>query len=102
MSWKKLVLIAIAAGGLAFATAPQSEARTFVSIGVGFPVGFGYYGYGPGYYGGYYGYPYPAGYYGYAPSVYYGGYRTGYYARPYYWHHGRRIYNGRRVYRRHR
>ncbi len=95
---KKLLLIALVAGGFAFAATPRTEARTFVSVGLGFPIGGGYYngcGY-PGYYG--YGYPayYPYGYYRpYYSSV---GYRY-YSGRHYYRHHSRRIYRGRRVYR---
>jgi hypothetical protein len=91
---KKLLLIALVAVGFAFAATPRTEARTFVSVGIGFPVGFGYYG---GCYPGYYSYP---GYYGY--PAYYGGYRPyysvgySYYNRPYYWRHGHRVYYGRR------
>jgi hypothetical protein len=96
---KKLVLIALVVAGFAFAATPRTEARTFVSVGIGLPIGFGYYGgcgY-PGYYG--YGYPgyYPYGYYRSYYRPYYSGYR---YHRPYYWHHGRKIYYGRRVGRR--
>ncbi len=65
---KKLLLIVLVAGGLTFAAAPRSDARVFVSIGIG-----------PGYYG-----YYPYGYY-YRP--YYG-----YYYRPYYWYGGHRYY----------
>ena len=50
---KKLLLIAIVAGGLTFASAPRSDAQVFFSIG-----------FGPGYYGYYpYGYYYPYRYY---------------------------------------
>jgi hypothetical protein len=89
MHWKKLLLIAVVVGGFAFAATPRTEARTFVSVGIGFPIGFGYYG-GYGYPG--YGYPayYPYGYY--RPSYY----SVGYYSRPYYWHRGHRVYYGRR------
>ena len=95
---KKLLLIALVAGGLAFAATPRTEARTFVSVGIGFPIGFGYYngcGY-PGSYGYGYGYPayYPYGYYRTYRPYYSRGYR--YHRRPYYWHHGRRIYYARR------
>jgi len=62
---KKLLLIALVAGGLAFASAPRSDAQVYFSVG-----------FGPGYYGYYpYGYYYP--------------YRYGYY-RPYYWYGGHR------------
>ena len=40
---KKLLLIALVAGGLTFAAAPRSDAQVYFSVGVG-----------PGYYGGYY------------------------------------------------
>lgn len=77
---KKLVLICLVAVGFLVAAAPKSEARVFVNVGFGFPVGFGYYPYPA------YGYPY----YGY-PGYYSGAYvRFGY--RPYYWWHGRRCY----------
>jgi hypothetical protein len=77
---KKLLLIALVAGGLAFAAVPRSDAQ------VSFSVGFG-----PGYYGYYpYGYYYPYRYY-YRP---YWGYS---YYRPYYWYGGQRYY-----YRHHR
>jgi hypothetical protein len=83
MKWKKLLLIGLVVGGLAFVPAQRSDAQ--VSIG----IGFGY----PGYYG--YGY-YPYGYY--RPYRYY--YRPYYgysYYRPYYWYGGHRYY-----YRHHR
>ena len=70
---KKLLLIALVVSGIAFATAPKTEAGTYFSVGIGFPIGFGYYGgcY-PGYYSGYYGgygyYPY-TGYYRAYPST---------------------------------
>ena len=70
---KKLLLIALMAGGLTFAAAPRSDAQVFFSIG-----------FGPGYYGGYY----PYGYYPYRS-----------YYRPYYWYGGHRYY---RHYRHHR
>ncbi len=83
---KKLLLLSLVTLGFLALGAPKSEARVFVNVGFGFPIGYGYnpypaYGYGC----------YPYGNRGYYPSVYYGG---GY--RPYYWSHGRRIY-----YRRH-
>lgn len=68
---KKLLLIALVAGGLAFASAPRSDAQVYFSVG-----------FGPGYYGYYpYGYYYP--------------YRYGYY-RPYYWYGGHRYYRHHR------
>jgi hypothetical protein len=69
---KKLLLIALVAGGLTFTAAPRSDAQVFFSIG-----------FGPGYYG-YYPYGYYRPYYGYS------------YYRPYYW------YGGHRYYRHHR
>jgi hypothetical protein len=76
MHWKRVLLIALVASGLAFASSPSSDAQ--ISVGIG-PVGIGV--------GGYYGYP---GYY--RPYPYYG-----YYAGPsYYW------YGGHRYYRHHR
>jgi hypothetical protein len=78
---KKLLLIGLVAGVLAFVPAQRSDAQ--VSIG----IGFGY----PGYYG--YGY-YPYGYY--RPYRYYRPY-YGYYYRPYYGYGGHRYY-----YRHHR
>jgi hypothetical protein len=80
---KKLLLIALVAAGFLVAATPKSEARVFVNIGLGFPVG--YYPY-PAYYGGY-----PYGYPAYYPPPYV---RFGY--RPFYWWHGRRIYYARR------
>jgi hypothetical protein len=67
---KKLLLIAVVAGGLMLAGASRSDAGVYFSVGFGFP---GYYGY------------YPYGYY-YRP------YYRGYYYRPYYWRHGHRYY----------
>jgi len=68
---RKLLLITLVAGGLAFASAPRSDAQVYFSIG-----------FGPGYYG-----YYPYGYY-YRP--YYG-----YYYRPY-WYGGHRYYRHHR------
>ena len=70
---KKLLLIALVAGGLTFTAAPRSEAGVFFSIGVG------------------------PGYYGYYPYGYYYPYR--YYYRPYYWYGGHRYYRHHRHYR---
>jgi hypothetical protein len=68
---KKLLLIAVVAGGLTFAAAPLSDAQVYFSVG-----------FGPGYYGYYpYGHYYP--------------YRYGYY-RPYYWYGGHRYYRHHR------
>ncbi len=64
---KKLLLIALMAGGLAFVPAQRSEAQ--VSVGFGYPA------YRYGYYNSYpYGYYRPYRYYGYStgPSYYYG------------------------------
>ena len=69
---KKLLFIALVAGGLTFVGVPRSDAQVYFSIG-----------FGPGYYG-----SYPYGYY----RPYYG-----YYYRPYYWYGGHRYY-----YRHHR
>src|SRR5438445_11629513 len=75
MNWKRLLLIALVAGGLAFVPAQRSDAGVAVGIGFGGPVG--YYGYYPyGYYPYRYYRPYP--YYDYydGPSYYwYGGHR---------------------------
>lgn len=77
---KKVLLIALVAGGLTFAAVPRSDGGVYFNIG----FGPGYYGYYPyGYY-----YPYRYGYY----RPYYG---YSYY-RPYYW------YGGHRYYRHHR
>jgi len=66
---KKLLLIAVVAGGLMVAGTTRSDAQVYFSIG-----------FGPGYYGYYpYGYYYPYRYY----RPYY---------RPYYWHGGHRYY----------
>ena len=69
---KKLLLIALVAGGLTLTAAPRSEAQVFFSFGVG------------------------PGYYGYYPYRYYP-YR--YYYRPYYWYGGHRYYRHHRHYR---
>ena len=70
---KKLLLIGLVAGVLAFVPAQRSDAQVYFSVGFGGP---GYYRYYP------YGYYYP--------------YRYSYY-RPYYWNGGHRYY-----YRHHR
>ena len=74
---KKLLLIALVAGGIAFVPAQRTDAGVSFGIGVGFP---GYYGYSPyGYYQPYYGYYRPYPYYSYSsgPSFYwYGGHRV--------------------------
>jgi len=81
MNWKKLLLIGLVAGVLAFVPAQRSDAGVVVGIGVGFP---GYYGYYP------YGYYYPYRYY--RPYPYYG-----YYGGPtYYWSGGHRYYRHHR------
>lgn len=67
---RKLLLITLMAGGLAFASASRSDAQVYFSIG-----------FGPGYYG-----YYPYGYY----RPYYG-----YYSRPY-WYGGHRYYRHHR------
>ncbi|HYY35264.1 MAG TPA: hypothetical protein VE867_02720 [Candidatus Binatia bacterium] len=82
MNWKKLLLIGLVAGLLAFVPVQRSDAGVSVGIGIGFP---GYYGYYP------YGYYYPYRYSYYRPYPYYG------YYRPYYWYGGHRYY-----YRHHR
>ena len=103
MNWNKFLLIALAISAFAFTTAPRAEGR--VSVGIGFPSGYGYSGYGYGYPGyGYSGYGNSGyGYSGYGCSSDYYGYRPSYYrssvvyvAPTYYWSHGRRVY-----YRRH-
>jgi len=85
MNWKKVLLIALVASGLAFVPVQRSNAQVSVGIGVGTP-GY-YYGY-PGY--GYYrSYPYYGYYYG--PSYYwYGGHRYYYHRhhRHHYYHYG--------------
>src|SRR6266511_2852551 len=75
---KKLLLIGLVAGVLAFVPAQRSDAQVSFSVGVGGP---GYYGYYP------YGYYYPYRYSYYRPYRYYG------YYRPYYWYGGNRYYH---------
>ena len=72
---KKLLLIAVVAGGFMVAGTTRSDAQVYFSIG-----------FGPGYYGYYpYGYYYPYRYYGYYPyPYYYRPYYRPYYYRPYY------------------
>jgi len=72
---KKLLLIAVVAGGLVFAGTTRSDAQVSFSIG-----------FGPGYYG-YYPYPY-----------YYRPYYYLSYYRPYYWYGGHRYYRHRYTY----
>ena len=70
---KKLLLIALVAGGLMFVGAPRSDAGVSVGIGFGFPVAYPY----P--------YPYPYGFYG-----------PAFYAGPsFYWHNGHRVFIAR-------
>ena len=84
MNWKRLLLIALVAGGLAFVPAQRSDAGVSFGIGFGGPVG--YYGYYP--YGYYRPYPYYGYYYG--PSYYwYGGHRNYRHHRHHYYHHHR-------------
>jgi hypothetical protein len=92
---KKLLMIALVAGGLTFASAATSNAGVSIGIGLGFPVGFSY---GYPYYG--YGYPYAYGYpYGYGYAPYYNSVVIG---RPhYYWSHGHRVYYSPRGHVRH-
>ena len=72
---KKLILIALVTGALAFAAVPRSDAQVYFNVGFGFP---GYYGYYP------YGYYYPYRYY-YRPYYRYGSNRYYRYHRPYYY-----------------
>jgi hypothetical protein len=77
---KKLLLVTLVAGVIAFVPMPRADAGVSVGIGFGFPVG-------------YYGYPYYP-YYG--PYPYYG-----YYAGPsFYWYGGRRHFVPARVHHR--
>jgi hypothetical protein len=71
---KKLLLIAVVAGGLAFASAQRSDAQVYFSVGFG------------------------PGYYGYYPYRYYRPYDRSYY-RPYYWYGGHRYYRHHHYYR---
>ena len=80
---KKLLLIALVAGGLILVATPRLDAQVSFSIG-----------FGPRYYG-YYPYRY---YYPYGSYSYYQPYYGGYYYRPYYWYRGHRYY---RHYRHH-
>jgi len=85
MNWKKVLLIALVASGLAFVPVQRSNAQVSVGIGVGTP---GYY-YGYPSYGYYRPYPYYGYYYG--PSYYwYGGDRYYYHRhhRHHYYHYG--------------
>ena len=67
---KRLFLIALMAGGLAFVPAQRSDAQVSVGVGVGYPgYRYSYYGY-PGYGNGYYPYRY---YRPYRYSGYYNG-----------------------------
>jgi hypothetical protein len=78
---KKLLLIGLVTGVLAFVPAQRSDAQVYFSVGFGGP---GYYGYYP------YGYYYPYRYYGnYRPYYWYGG-RGNYYRHHRYHHHYRR------------
>jgi hypothetical protein len=71
---KRLLLIALMAGGLAFVPAQRSHAQVSVGIGFGYPTyGYRYYPYGYGYYP--YGYHRPYRYYGYYNGAYYRGHR---------------------------
>jgi hypothetical protein len=66
---KKLLLIALAAGGFMLLGAPRSDAGVSVGIGFGFPVA----------------YPYPYEFYG-----------PAFYAGPsFYWHNGHRVFVAR-------
>ena len=75
---RKLLLIAVVAGGLMVAGTTRSDAQVLFSIG-----------FGPGYYG-----YYPYGYY---PYSYYRPYYRSYY-RPYYWYGGHRHYRNHHRY----
>ncbi len=94
MNWKKLFLITAVVGAFAFVSAPKSEARVSIGIGIGLPIAYPVYGYP--YYGGYYpyAYGYPAyGSYGYARPIVY--------RSPYAYHRRPVIYRGRVVHHRH-
>lgn len=87
---RKFILVVLAASGLLFAAAPESQAGVSIGIGVGLP-GFYYAPYSYGYYpGGYYPYGYCPAYRPFVGVSYY---------RPYYWSHGRRYYRPYRHYR---
>jgi hypothetical protein len=82
---KRLLLIALMVGGLAFVPAQRSDAQ--VSVGIGVYPGYRYSYYGsPGYGYGYYPYGYyrPNRYYGYYNRTYYSGHR---YYRHHRYHH---------------
>jgi hypothetical protein len=80
---KRLLLIALMAGGLAFVPAQRSDAQVSVGIGFGYAsYGYRYYPYGYGYY--------PYGYY--RPYRYYG-YNSG---PSYNWSNGHRVYRHNR------
>ena len=76
MNWKKILLVAIAAGAFVFTAAPRSEAGISVGIGLGYPA-----------------YPYP-----YYPYPYYGGYPYYGYVGPYWYGPGFYFYHGHRVF----
>jgi hypothetical protein len=84
---KKLLLIGLVTGVLAFVPAQRSDAQVSVGIGVGYPsYGYRYYpSYGYGYYP--YGYYRPYRYYGYGGRSYYNGHR---YYRHHRYHHNYR------------
>ncbi len=89
---KRLLLIALMAGGLAFVPAQRSDAQVSVGVGFGSPsygpsYGYRYYPYGYGYYP--YGYYRSYRYYGYGPSSY----------RYYNGHNGYRVYRHHRHHR---
>ena len=86
MNWKRLLVIALVTGGIAFVPAPRSDAG--VSVGIGFGIPVGYYGYGRPYYGYYRPYRY---YRSYRPYRY--GRASVYRPYPYY-----RSYYGPRYY----
>ena len=75
MNWRKLLLIAIAAGGLAFVGAPRADAGVVVGFGFGGPV---------------YPYPYPYAY-GY-PYPYYGACYPYWYGPGFYFYQGHRVF----------
>jgi hypothetical protein len=97
---KKFIFPALIACVLLFAGPAPARAGVHVVFGVGLPVYYGPYPYGPYSYG--YGYPYPyyypyyGGFYGYHRPYWHHHYYHGYYGRGYY---GRGYY-GRGYYRR--